>query len=127
MDVCFTRYGGSSHKYAVCVTDCGGQSEYMEGYLRDKKRVFGDVIVMVYVFDIEPIKHHVCLCNQMLRDDLSYFQTALQAVVEESPNVTVFSLINKMDTILVPGQSKESYQLERQNVSDIRACDSVSS
>lgn len=41
--------------------DCGGQETYMDGYFNNQKdRIFRNVQVLIYLFDIETSEHAVC-------------------------------------------------------------------
>lgn len=66
----------------------------MENYFNSQRsNIFKDVEVMVYVFDVESK-------DFVLKKDLNYYQTCLNAIHEYSPMAKVFCLIHKMDLLI---------------------------
>nr|XP_018669786.1 ras-related GTP-binding protein A-like [Ciona intestinalis] len=71
--------------------DCGGQEAFMENYFASQKdNIFRNVEVMIYVFDVE---------SRELERDMHYYQTCLEAILQNSPNAKIFCLIHKMDLV----------------------------
>uniref|UniRef100_A0A8R1Y438 Ras-related GTP-binding protein A n=1 Tax=Onchocerca volvulus TaxID=6282 RepID=A0A8R1Y438_ONCVO len=71
--------------------DCGGQEAFMENYLASQKdQIFKNVQVLIYVFDVE---------SRELEKDYRYYQSCLEALIQNSPNAKVFCLIHKMDLV----------------------------
>uniref|UniRef100_A0A8R1DK89 Ras-related GTP-binding protein A n=1 Tax=Caenorhabditis japonica TaxID=281687 RepID=A0A8R1DK89_CAEJA len=71
--------------------DCGGQESFMENFLMSQKdQIFKNVQVLIYVFDVE---------SREFEKDLRYYQSCLEALLQNSPNAQVFCLIHKMDLI----------------------------
>ncbi|KHN79496.1 Ras-related GTP-binding protein A [Toxocara canis] len=71
--------------------DCGGQEAFMENYLASQKdQIFKNVQVLIYVFDVE---------SRELEKDYRYYQSCLEALLQNSPNAKVFCLIHKMDLV----------------------------
>lgn len=73
------------------IWDCGGQEAFMENYFTSQKdQIFRNVEVLIYVFDVE---------SRELEKDYHYYQTCLEALLQNSPEAKVFCLIHKMDLI----------------------------
>ncbi|CAD6195258.1 unnamed protein product [Caenorhabditis auriculariae] len=71
--------------------DCGGQESFMENFLVSQKdQIFKNVQVLIYVFDVE---------SREFEKDLRYYQSCLEALLQNSPKAQVFCLIHKMDLI----------------------------
>eukprot|EP01127_Copromyxa_protea_P009904 TRINITY_DN2372_c0_g1_i1.p1 TRINITY_DN2372_c0_g1~~TRINITY_DN2372_c0_g1_i1.p1 ORF type:complete len:293 (-),score=52.71 TRINITY_DN2372_c0_g1_i1:101-979(-) len=71
--------------------DCGGQERFFENYLTSQREhIFSNVEVLLYVFDVS---------SEEFESDLEYYQGALQAIKEFSPEAKIFCLIHKMDLI----------------------------
>jgi len=71
--------------------DCGGQQSFMENYYRSQKEnIFRNVEVLIYVFDVE---------SRELEKDVHYYQSCLEAIIQNSPDAKIFCLIHKMDLI----------------------------
>ncbi|RWS14512.1 ras-related GTP-binding protein A-like protein [Dinothrombium tinctorium] len=71
--------------------DCGGQEAFMENYFASQRdNIFRNVEVLIYVFDVE---------SRELEKDMHYYQTCLEAILQNSPEAKVFCLIHKMDLI----------------------------
>ncbi|CAI5441315.1 unnamed protein product [Caenorhabditis angaria] len=71
--------------------DCGGQESFMENFLVSQKdQIFKNVQVLIYVFDVE---------SREFDKDLRYYQSCLEALLQNSPQAQVFCLIHKMDLI----------------------------
>nr|CDP95533.1 BMA-RAGA-1 [Brugia malayi] len=71
--------------------DCGGQEAFMENYLASQKdQIFKNVQVLIYVFDVE---------SREMEKDYRYYQSCLEALIQNSPNAKVFCLIHKMDLV----------------------------
>lgn len=96
--------------------DCGGYSErkalscqfwgligfyrqeaFMENYFASQKdRIFKNVEVLIYVFDVE---------SKDWASDLHYYQSCLDAIRANSRDARIFCLIHKMD--LLPEQQRD--------------------
>ncbi|KAB7500315.1 Ras-related GTP-binding protein A [Armadillidium nasatum] len=84
--------------------DCGGQEAFMENYFESQKQtIFRNVEVLIYVFDVE---------SRELEKDMHYYQSCLEAILQNSPNARVFCLIHKMD--LVQDDQREIIFRERE-------------
>eukprot|EP00095_Tigriopus_kingsejongensis_P000285 snap_masked-scaffold816_size93094-processed-gene-0.8 protein:Tk00285 transcript:snap_masked-scaffold816_size93094-processed-gene-0.8-mRNA-1 annotation:"ras-related gtp-binding protein a" len=71
--------------------DCGGQEAFMENYFASQREnIFRNVEVMIYVFDVE---------SRELEKDMHYYQSCLDAILQNSPNAKIFCLIHKMDLV----------------------------
>uniref|UniRef100_H2YKL6 Ras-related GTP-binding protein n=1 Tax=Ciona savignyi TaxID=51511 RepID=H2YKL6_CIOSA len=71
--------------------DCGGQEAFMENYFASQRdNIFRNVEVLIYVFDVE---------SREIERDMHYYQTCLEAILQNSPNAKIFCLIHKMDLV----------------------------
>ena len=71
--------------------DCGGQEAFMENYFASQRdNIFRNVEVLIYVFDVE---------SRELEKDLHYYQSCLEAILQNSPDAKIFCLIHKMDLV----------------------------
>jgi len=71
--------------------DCGGQERFMEHYFSSQKDyIFRNVAVLIYVFDAE---------QKDSAREVTKFRSAIEALVEHSPDARVFTLVHKMDVI----------------------------
>ncbi|GFR68217.1 Ras-related C3 botulinum toxin substrate 1 [Elysia marginata] len=71
--------------------DCGGQEAFMENYFASQRdNIFRNVEVLIYVFDVE---------SRELEKDSHYYQSCLEAILQNSPEAKVFCLIHKMDLV----------------------------
>ncbi len=63
----------------------------MENYFTSQRdNVFRNVEVLIYVFDVE---------SREVERDMHYYQSCLEAILQNSPEAKVFCLIHKMDLI----------------------------
>ena len=63
----------------------------METYFTSQRdNVFRNVEVLIYVFDVE---------SREVEKDMHYYQSCLEAIMQNSPGAKVFCLIHKMDLI----------------------------
>lgn len=77
--------------------DCGGQEAFMENYFASQKdTIFRNVEVLIYVFDVE---------SRELEKDLHYYQSCLEAILQNSAEAKIFCLVHKMD--LVPEEQRD--------------------
>ena len=71
--------------------DCGGQESFMEQYFASQKdNIFRNVEVLIYVFDVE---------SRELDKDMHYYQSCLEAIIQNSPEARIFCLVHKMDLV----------------------------
>ncbi|XP_045130624.1 ras-related GTP-binding protein A [Portunus trituberculatus] len=71
--------------------DCGGQEAFMENYFASQRdNIFRNVEVLIYVFDVE---------SRELEKDMHYYQSCLEAILQNSPEARIFCLIHKMDLV----------------------------
>ena len=71
--------------------DCGGQEAFMEHYFASQRdNIFRNVEVLIYVFDVE---------SREMDRDMHYYQSCLEAILQNSPNASIFCLIHKMDLV----------------------------
>lgn len=84
--------------------DCGGQEAFMENYFASQRdNIFRNVEVLIYVFDVE---------SRELEKDLHYYQSCLEAILQNSPEAKIFCLVHKMD--LVQEDQRDLIFLERE-------------
>ena len=84
--------------------DCGGQEAFMENYFASQRdNIFRNVEVLIYVFDVE---------SRELEKDMHYYQSCLEAILQNSPEAKIFCLIHKMD--LVQEDQREMVFSQRQ-------------
>ena len=63
----------------------------MENYFASQRdNIFRNVEVLIYVFDVE---------SRELEKDIHYYQSCLEAILQNSPEAKVFCLIHKMDLV----------------------------
>lgn len=63
----------------------------MENYFASQRdNIFRNVEVLIYVFDVE---------SREIEKDLRYYQSCLEAIIQNSPEAKVFCLIHKMDLL----------------------------
>eukprot|EP01006_Ploeotia_vitrea_P029678 TRINITY_DN62172_c0_g1_i1.p1 TRINITY_DN62172_c0_g1~~TRINITY_DN62172_c0_g1_i1.p1 ORF type:complete len:306 (+),score=139.99 TRINITY_DN62172_c0_g1_i1:33-920(+) len=83
--------------------DCGGQDAFMLNYFESQREsIFRNCSVLIYVFDID---------SNETEKDLEYFQSCLDAIMQNSKDCKIFCLIHKFD--LVPEENRESLFQER--------------
>ncbi|XP_055386985.1 ras-related GTP-binding protein A [Condylostylus longicornis] len=71
--------------------DCGGQESFMQQYFASQRdNIFRNVEVLIYVFDVE---------SRELDKDVHYYQSCLEAILNNSPKAKIFCLIHKMDLV----------------------------
>lgn len=71
--------------------DCGGQEAFMENYFASQRdNIFRNVEVLIYVFDVE---------SRELEKDMHYYQSCLEAILQNSADAKIFCLIHKMDLV----------------------------
>ncbi|XP_026466521.1 ras-related GTP-binding protein A [Ctenocephalides felis] len=71
--------------------DCGGQEAFMENYFASQRdNIFRNVEVLIYVFDVE---------SRELDKDMHYYQSCLEAILQNSPEARIFCLVHKMDLV----------------------------
>ena len=77
----------------------------MENYFASQRdNIFRNVEVLIYVFDVE---------SRELEKDMHYYQSCLEAILQNSPDAQVFCLIHKMD--LVQEDQRELVSVTREN------------
>lgn len=83
---CILRYA-AIHKCSMCRR----QEAFMENYFTSQRdNIFRNVEVLIYVFDVE---------SRELEKDMHYYQSCLEAILQNSPEARVFCLIHKMDLV----------------------------
>ncbi|XP_023715393.1 ras-related GTP-binding protein A isoform X1 [Cryptotermes secundus] len=71
--------------------DCGGQEAFMENYFASQRdNIFRNVEVLIYVFDVE---------SRELDRDMHYYQSCLEAILQNSHEAKIFCLVHKMDLV----------------------------
>ena len=64
---------------------------FMENYVASKRdSIFKNVEVLIYVFDIE---------SRDLEQDMHYYQSCLDAILNYSKDAKIFCLLHKMDLV----------------------------
>ena len=67
------------------------QEAFMENYFTSQRdNIFRNVEVLIYVFDVE---------SRELDKDMHYYQSCLEAILQNSPEAKIFCLIHKMDLV----------------------------
>ena len=67
------------------------QESFMESYIASQREsIFRNVEVLIYVFDVE---------SRELERDFHYYQSCLEAILQNSADAKVFCLVHKMDLI----------------------------
>lgn len=96
--------------------DCGGQDAFMENYLtRQKEHVFGNVAVLIYVFDVESREFNADVVgySRIVRAIEEYTGTGHGSGNKRSEGCRVWVLVHKMD--LVEDEAKAKVFAERCN------------
>lgn len=63
----------------------------MENYFASQRdNIFRNVEVLIYVFDVE---------SRELDKDMHYYQSCLEAILQNSPDAKIFCLVHKMDLV----------------------------
>jgi len=63
----------------------------MDNYFASQRdNIFSNVEVLIYVFDVE---------SHELEKDMHYYQSCLEAILQNSPQAKIFCLIHKMDLV----------------------------
>lgn len=63
----------------------------MENYFTSQRdNIFRNVEVLIYVFDVE---------SRELEKDMHYYQSCLEAILQNSPDAKIFCLLHKMDLV----------------------------
>ena len=63
----------------------------MENYFASQRdNIFRNVEVLIYVFDVE---------SRELEKDMHYYQSCLEAILQNSTEAKVFCLVHKMDLV----------------------------
>ncbi|PSN55950.1 Ras-related GTP-binding protein A [Blattella germanica] len=67
------------------------QEAFMENYFASQRdNIFRNVEVLIYVFDVE---------SRELDKDMHYYQSCLEAILQNSPEAKIFCLVHKMDLV----------------------------
>uniref|UniRef100_A0A2K6KWZ1 Ras-related GTP-binding protein n=1 Tax=Rhinopithecus bieti TaxID=61621 RepID=A0A2K6KWZ1_RHIBE len=67
------------------------QDTFMENYFTSQRdNIFRNVEVLIYVFDVE---------SRELEKDMHYYQSCLEAILQNSPDAKIFCLVHKMDLV----------------------------
>lgn len=103
-------------KYIPCdisfMSFVNSQEAFMENYFASQRdNIFRNVEVLIYVFDVE---------SRELDKDMHYYQSCLEAILQNSPEARIFCLVHKMDLVqedqrdlvieAVIGMSNEIYE-----------------
>ena len=76
---------------AIVLFSLPRQEAFMENYFTSQRdNIFRNVEVLIYVFDVE---------SRELEKDMHYYQTCLEAILQNSPDAKIFCLIHKMDLV----------------------------
>lgn len=59
-------------------------------FTSQRDHIFRNVEVLIYVFDVE---------SRMLEKDMHYYQSCLEAIMQNSKDAKIFCLIHKMDLV----------------------------
>eukprot|EP00501_MAST-03F_sp_TOSAG23-6_P001938 GSMAST32.ASY1.ANO1.2019.1 assembled CDS len=94
--------------------DCGGQKRYLQNFLFGQRRlVFGNVKVLIYVFDVNVMSHDVQEEDGLL-NSIQIYVKCLEALKDQSNDSKVFVLIHKMD--LIPEKTRDDIFKQRKEV-----------
>lgn len=75
----------------VAVILTNSQEAFMENYFASQRdNIFRNVEVLIYVFDVE---------SRELDKDMHYYQSCLEAILQNSPEAKIFCLVHKMDLV----------------------------
>lgn len=67
------------------------QDTFMENYFTSQRdNIFRNVEVLIYVFDVE---------SRELEKDMHYYQSCLEAILQNSSDAQIFCLVHKMDLV----------------------------
>lgn len=72
-------------------------------FASQRDNIFRNVEVLIYVFDVE---------SREMERDVHYYQSCLEALLQNSPEAKIFCLVHKMD--LVPEEHREAVFKERE-------------
>lgn len=72
-------------------------------FAQQRDSIFRNVEVLIYVFDVE---------SQEMERDVHYYQSCLEALLQNSPEAKIFCLVHKMD--LVAEEHREHVFKERE-------------
>ncbi|KAL8951193.1 MAG: hypothetical protein Q9222_002823 [Ikaeria aurantiellina] len=82
------------------IWDCGGQDTFTQNYLTEQRSyVFGDVGVLIYIFDVESAEFSAEGTDTYSDRDLQTFDLIISALAEHSPGARIFTMIHKMDLV----------------------------
>lgn len=75
----------------------------MENYFASQRdHIFRNVEVLIYVFDVE---------SRELEKDMHYYQSCLEAILQNSKEAKIFCLLHKMDLIQEDQRDQVSFSL----------------
>lgn len=93
------------------------QDTFMENYFTSQRdNIFRNVEVLIYVFDVE---------SRELEKDMHYYQSCLEAILQNSPDAKVFCLVHKMDLVQEDQRDLVSLIISGISLHLIRGTDSV--
>lgn len=89
---------GGTKVFIVAVCGClsdflppSRQDTFMENYFTSQRdNIFRNVEVLIYVFDVE---------SRELEKDMHYYQSCLEAILQNSSDAKIFCLVHKMDLV----------------------------
>jgi Ras-related GTP-binding protein A/B len=84
-----------SNLWAIFISFIGiiiiSQEAFMENYFASQRdNIFRNVEVLIYVFDVE---------SRELDRDMHYYQSCLEAILQNSHEAKIFCLVHKMDLV----------------------------
>ncbi|TRY91134.1 hypothetical protein DNTS_020423 [Danionella cerebrum] len=89
--LCVEPLSHSEHSAPLYESAVDGQDTFMENYFTSQRdNIFRNVEVLIYVFDVE---------SRELEKDMHYYQSCLEAILQNSPDAKVFCLVHKMDLV----------------------------
>ncbi|KAJ2334546.1 hypothetical protein GGI00_001803 [Coemansia sp. RSA 2681] len=90
------------------IWDCGGQHKYLDNYLSEQKEnIFGNVEVLIYVFDLETTKKE---------SEYALYDECLLNLAAYSKDAKVYALVHKMDKVQDPEQKEARLEAYRQSL-----------
>ena len=73
--------------------DLGGQQSFMNSYITSQRdQIFRSVEILIYVFDAE---------SRDVENDLEYYESIIEGILQNSKDAKVFCMLHKMDLIPV--------------------------
>jgi Ras-related GTP-binding protein A/B len=93
--------------------DCGGQPTFMTNYFTThREKIFNDVEVLIYVFDVS---------YPDIKSELVNYEKTMENLQEFSPNAKVFVLIHKMDKFKDETEKIDKFNRKKKSIEAVSA------